>query len=86
MFVKSVDPRNELLGLKLKLAENSRKEHKNLNNIPTLLMEEKAMNPFLRCHEKYYQELCGEKEPAKVLRKLQKMQEMLFPQNNEDGI
>lgn len=78
MFVKAVDPKNELLNLKLKMVKKE-KDQSSTSNIPTLLYEEKALNPYLRCNEKYYKDLVNESDPVRVFTKLQKMQEMLFP-------
>ncbi len=77
LFIKSLDPKNELLNLKLKLAEQSQKSKK--SNIPSLLYEEKMTNPYLRCNDKYFKEFVKETDPVKVFTKLKKAQQLLFP-------
>ena len=80
MFVKSLDPKNELLNIKIKLAEQSQKSKK--SNIPSLLYEEKMTNPYLRCNDKYFKEFVKENDPVKVFMKLKKAQQILFPEKN----
>lgn len=73
MFVKTLDPQNAMLGLRLKQFEEIRKQ--GMACAPSMMMEEKSYNPFLRCEDKYYQDLTGEKDPVRVFSKLKKLQE-----------
>ena len=76
LFIKSLDPKNELLKLKMKLSEQSQKLKK--SNIPSLLYEEKMTNPYLRCNDKYFKDFVKETDPVKVFTKLKKAQQLLF--------
>lgn len=48
-FAKTVEPNNEAIDEKILYCQKQRK--KNASTLPTTLAEEKAFNPFLRCHE-----------------------------------
>lgn len=76
MFVKTLDPKNDILNMKIKLADQAFQAKK--INVPTMLYEEKMVNPYLRCNEKYYKDLVNEKDPIRVFTKLKKLEELLF--------
>jgi hydroxyacylglutathione hydrolase len=76
MFVKTLDPKNPMLGLRLRQFEEIRKQ--GMACAPSMMIEEKNYNPFLRCDDRYYQDLTGEKDPLRVFQKLKKVQESFY--------
>jgi len=76
VWAKTLDPNNDLLNMKLNVLEQV-KIHNGFS-VPTTMFEEKKINPFLRCGDKYYSELLGEKDPAKAFKKLKEAQEVMF--------
>ena len=76
IFTKSLDPNNEFLEAKMKIAKSN--IEKQQMNVPVSLFEEKLTNPFLRCNESYYKMLTGENDPVKVFTKLKKFKDGNF--------
>ena len=75
-WVKTIDPKNPFLKMKLSAFE------KFVGSkgfcVPSIMMEEKKYNPFLRCTEKYFIDLMQEQDPVKVFAKMKKAQEIMF--------
>jgi len=76
LWVKTLDPKNQFLKMKLMAFERAVKEKQFC--VPSLLLEERKYNPFLRCNEKYFSELMEEKDPLRIFTKLKKAQDMMF--------
>ena len=76
IFIKTLDPKNEILNMKMKIAEQSQKNKR--SNVPSLLYEEKLTNPYLRCNEKYFKEFVKEKDPIKVFMKIKRAQQLIL--------
>ncbi len=76
LWVKTLDPKNQFLKMKLMAFERAVKEKQFC--VPSLMLEERKYNPFLRCNEKYFSELMEEKDPIRVFTKLKKAQDMMF--------
>lgn len=75
-WIKTIDPKNPFLKNRLLSFERAIKDKQFC--VPSLMMEEKKYNPFLRCHEKYFMDLMEEREPVKVFTKLKKTQDVMF--------
>ena len=69
-FAVHIDPNNEYLSKKMKIVKNLRKN--NEPTIPTVLGEEKKINPFLRADEKNFKNNLGLKKfsPENVFKEI----------------
>jgi hydroxyacylglutathione hydrolase len=75
-WVNSLDPKNQFLKMRMKAFEQAVKNKQFC--VPSLMLEEKRYNPFLRCTEKYFCDLMEETDPVKVFTKMKKTQEIMF--------
>ncbi|KRX01614.1 hypothetical protein PPERSA_00321 [Pseudocohnilembus persalinus] len=76
LFAKTLDPKNEVLNIKIEACKEA--QEKNTYLLPTSLIEEKNYNPYLRLHEKKFQDLLEEKDQVKAIKKLKLVYKNFF--------